>query len=501
MNLYDKLVEYGSGDYYPMHMPGHKRNPRLLHMVDPYSIDITEIEGFDNLHHAQEILLEGMERTAALYGSEHTSYLTGGSTAGILTGISACTSKGDRILVARNSHKSVYHAIYLQELKPVYLYPEILQGYGINSGITPQAVEDMLIKYPDIKLVVITSPTYEGIVSDIRGIANAAHRHGVPLMVDEAHGAHLGFHSGFPTGSVSLGSDLVIHSIHKTLPAFTQTALIHINGSLVDYEEIKRYLAIYQSSSPSYILMAGMEQCITLLEQEKNELFDAFHKQLGCFYKRLEGLKHLKLLTLDGVRKLGGYDFDPSKITVSARGTEVTGKYLYDQLLNRYHIQMEMTAGDYVLGMTSIADTEEGFVRLGDALLELDQELKHCMDLYLSQGETQEWKVSAVYDYEKDRAGDKTDLAQNQPERVLFCHDAYGKPQEVIWLTDSADRIAAEYIYLYPPGIPLLVPGERISRPLLARLAEYLDKGLTLQGLEDMDGEFIKVLAASVGKS
>ena len=498
MNLYDRLLEYGSSDYYPMHMPGHKRNAGLLHMTDPYSIDITEIEGFDNLHHAQGILLEGMERAAALYGSEHTSYLTGGSTAGILTGIAACTSKGDRILVARNSHKSVYNAIYLQELKPVYIYPEILPGYGIHGGITPQTVEEMLIKYPDIKQVVITSPTYEGIISDISGIAQAAHRHGVPLLVDEAHGAHLGFHKGFPAGSVSLGADIVIHSIHKTLPAFTQTALIHVNGSLVEYEEIKRYLAIYQSSSPSYILMAGMEQCITLLEQKKEELFEAFYKQLNTFYNRLEGLKCLKLLTPGVVRKFGGYDFDPSKITVSAKGTEVTGKYLYDQLLNRYHIQMEMTAGDYVLGMTSIADTKEGFDRLEKALLGLDKELMQSKRQFTSKGETKGVKGTSVYD--KGGTGYGTDFTQKSPERVLDCHEAYKKPKEVILLTDSEERIAAEYIYLYPPGIPLLVPGEKVSCELLSRLAGYLDKGLSLQGLEDMDGKYIKVVADGSAK-
>ncbi len=330
------------------------------------------------------------------------------------------------------------------------------------------------------------------------GIAHAAHRHGVPLMVDEAHGAHLGFHNGFPAGSVSLGADIVIHSIHKTLPAFTQTALIHVNGSLTDYEEIKRYLAIYQSSSPSYILMAGMEQCITLLEQEKEELFDTFYKQLRFFYKRLECLKHLKLLTPGEVRKSGGYDFDPSKITVSARGTEATGKYLYDQLLNRYHIQMEMTAGDYVLGMTSIADTEEGFVRLGDALLKLDKELKLRTGRFTPAGEIQGLKGASGHD--KEGGVYKADLAQNPPERVLFSHEAYKKPKEVILLTDSEDRIAAEYIYLYPPGIPLLVPGERVRQELLARLAGYLDKGLSLQGLEDTDGKYIKVVAAGGAK-
>ena len=244
MNLYDKLLKYRVSDYYPMHMPGHKRNKELLTMVNPYSIDITEIDGFDNLHHAEEVLLQGMERAAALYKSHFTGYLVGGSTAAILTGISACTKKKDKILVARNSHKSVYHGIYLNELEPVYIYPQTEPQFGISGGIFPEKIEEMLIKHPDIKLVVLTSPTYEGILSDVKSIAEITHKYDVPLMVDEAHGAHLGFHPGFPKGSVGLGADIVIHSIHKTLPALTQSALIHVNGNLADVEEIKRYLAI-----------------------------------------------------------------------------------------------------------------------------------------------------------------------------------------------------------------------------------------------------------------
>lgn len=472
MNLYEKLTEYKDRDYYPMHMPGHKRNLSLLSMVNPYSIDITEIEDFDNLHHATGILLEGMEKCATLYGSDHTDYLIGGSTAGILTAISASTRKNDKILVARNSHKSVYHAIYLNELDPVYLYPEVLPEFGINGGIRPQAVEEMLIKYPDIKLVVITSPTYEGIVSDICRIANVAHQYGIPVMVDEAHGAHFGFHKGFPPNSVSLGADLVIHSIHKTLPAFTQTALIHTNGNLVNYEEIKRYLSIYQTSSPSYILMAGMEQCIGLLKEKREELFEIFHKRLEDFYLRMEGLENLNILNPVKARQMGCFDFDPSKIIVSTQNKRVTGKFLYDQLLNSYHIQMEMAAGDFVLGMTSIADTEDGFKRLGDALLEMDANLKK-----------RQWQ----------QVTGENPVLPNPPKKVLLCHEVYEKTREVVPLTESAGRISAEYIYLYPPGIPLLVPGERISSELLAKLHEYQDKGLTLQGLIDKGEKFIRV--------
>ncbi len=476
MNLYDSLLKYSNMGYYPMHMPGHKRNPDLLGMVNPYSIDITEIDGFDNLHHAKGILLKGMERAAQLYGSVHTNYLVGGSTAGILAGISACTKKGDKILVARNSHKSVYHAIYLKELVPVYIYPRPERQFGINGGISPEIIKELLIKHPDIKLVVITSPTYEGILTDVKAIASAAHEHGVPLMADEAHGAHLGFHPGFPKGSVSLGADIVIHSIHKTLPAFTQSALIHINGSLVDYEEIKRYLAIYQSTSPSYLLMSGVEQCVTLLEQRKEELFSVYGKRLELFYEKMKQLRNLRILDGETVKASGFYGFDPSKITISVKNTEMTGNDLYYCLLKKYKIQMEMVSKDYVLGMTSIGDTEEGFKRLGDALLLVDKQYRACDN--------------------KDNSSPEAAIGSTEPpERVMLSNQVYDEPRENILLSESAGRVTAEYVYLYPPGIPLLVPGERISKSLITGIKGYQKSGLSLQGLQDMTGRYIKVVA------
>ncbi len=496
MDLYDSLLKYTNMDYYPMHMPGHKRNTSLFNMVNPYSIDITEIDGFDNLHHAEGILLNGMERAAKLYGSEHTAYLIGGSTSGILTGISACTQKGDKILVGRNCHKSVYHAIYLNELVPVYIYPGLEPQFGIYGGISPELVEKMLIKYPDIKMIVITSPTYEGMLSDVKAIAETAHGYGVPLMVDEAHGAHLGFHPGFPAGAVSLGADIVVHSIHKTLPAFTQSALIHVNGALVDYEEVKRYLDIYQSTSPSYLLMAGMGQCITLLEQKKDALFTSFDIRLRSFYDKMKQLKYLKILTSEAVTASGFYAFDLSKIIISVRGTDMTGRDLYNCLLNRFRIQMEMASKDYVLGMTSIGDTKEGFLRLGDALLELDAQYKsrhykENKDIAENRGIAENKGMTGKSDFFMEGAVDNTE----PPERAMLSNDAYKRPYDVILLSESAGRITAEYIYLYPPGIPLLVPGERISKRILSRISDYQKKGLSLQGMQDMEGKYIKVVA------
>lgn len=482
--MYDKLVEYNNMDYYPMHMPGHKRNAKLLQMINPYSIDITEIEGFDNLHHAEGIILEGMKRANQLYGSDYTNYLIGGSTAGILSGIAACTKKGDKIIVARNSHKSVYHAIYLNELQPVYIYPQQIEDFSINGGISPKIIEELLIKHQDIKLVVITSPTYEGILSDVKAISDITHQYGVPLLVDEAHGAHLGFHPGFPEGAIRCGADIVIHSIHKTLPAFTQTGLIHVNGKRIDYEEVKRYLGIYQTSSPSYILMAGIDQCVTLLEQKKEELFSIYDKRLQQFYNKNASLKYLKIVTGEKVRSSGFYDFDPSKIVISVKETDITGNQLYYSLLNDYKIQLEMASKDYALGMTSICDTEEGFLRFTEALLEIDSKIKYNKQKIMKeiQQEVNQQKVNEI------------ENNQGSPEIVMFSHTVTDQPYEILPLGECEGRVAAEYIYLYPPGIPLLVPGERFNKRLVERILEYKEQGLSIQGMMDKDGETIKVV-------
>lgn len=476
-NLYHKLVEYSKDNYYPMHMPGHKRNTDRIAMVNPYSIDITEIDGFDNLHHAEGILKDGMERAARLYGSEHTDYLINGSTVGILAGISACTNKGDTILVARNSHKAVYNAIYINELVPIYIYPQLEQEFGINGGLNPENIESLLMENPEVKLLVITSPTYEGVISDIKSIANIAHNYGVPLLVDEAHGAHLGFHSEFPENSVHLGADIVIHSLHKTLPAFTQTALIHVNSKLVDYNEVKRYLAIYQTSSPSYLLMASIEHCIDLLLEKKDSMFEEYNQLLHTFFKRMELLKNIKVLNPYHYRKYGFFQMDPSKITITVKDTNITGNQLYDQLLNQYKIQMEMVSMDYVLGMTSIFDNEEGFQRLGDALLAIDKE-------------TQKSRKAT-----RESSTDKTNKnSMIIPEMIMNVNQAIQSPSENIAITESDNRIICEYIYLYPPGIPLFVPGEKVTKELINQILMNKENGLSIQGIQDTDCNYIKVV-------
>ena len=240
--LYKKLERYGQSDFYPFHMPGHKRNLASSAGKFPFERDITEISGFDNLHHAEGILKEAQENAAQLYGTRRCFFSVNGSTAALLSAISACVSKGGSILVARNCHKAVYHALYLRELQPVYIYPHEDSRLGINGGISPSRVERYLEEHPEVEAVLITSPTYDGIVSNVEKIAEIAHRHEVPLIVDEAHGAHFRFSEYFPVSAADLGADIVIQSFHKTLPSMTQTAVLHVCSDRVDVEKVKQFM-------------------------------------------------------------------------------------------------------------------------------------------------------------------------------------------------------------------------------------------------------------------
>lgn len=203
--LYEKLTAYGNSDYYAFHMPGHKRNMELMRARLPYNIDITEIDGFDDLHHAEELLKELQENAAVVFQAEETHYLVNGSTVGLLSAVMGCTERGGRILMARNCHKSVYNAVYINELRPVYIYPEFSEETDLNGEIHVDQIKKLLEEYEDIQAVVIVSPTYEGVVSDIEAIAEIVHEYKIPLIVDEAHGAHFGFHSYFPQNANTRG--------------------------------------------------------------------------------------------------------------------------------------------------------------------------------------------------------------------------------------------------------------------------------------------------------
>ena len=510
--LLERLTEYAGSDAYPFHMPGHKRReiPDGIPggFPDLYGIDITEIDGFDNLHHAEGILKDAMETAAAIYGADRSWYLVNGSTCGILSAVFAATENGGKLLTARNCHKAVYHAICLNRLEAEYLYPEEITEFGINGGIRAEDVRkalekdamrcagnsgDVRGKITKIQAVLITSPTYEGVVSDIRVIADVAHEYGIPLIVDEAHGAHLEYadqcHS-FPKSALEYGADIVIQSLHKTLPAFTQTSILHVKGDLVDRERLEHYLQIFQSSSPSYLFMAGMERCIRYMDGDGRNEMIRYEKRLEHFMERMEGLQVLEVLDLEicgKYRTVAGWD--PSKIVVSTmRAEDFHGEERAETLRRKYHLEMEMTAPEYVIAMTSLMDTEEGFERLGTALLEIDGALRR-----------------------RTESGRKEKAASETPEglesklshpvrRMLIC-EAMDADTERTAFQDTVGKASAEFVYLYPPGIPIIAPGEVFTDAIVEKIMAYKAAGLLVQGPADPDADVILTLSSEDGNN
>lgn len=451
--LSESLKSYSESDFYPFHMPGHKRKLESGLFAEACRYDITEIDGFDNLHKPESILKEAGERAAKLYGSEETYYLVNGSTSGILSAVSAIAGRNQTLIIARNCHRAVYHAAFLNHMRLRYVYPEIIAKYDIAGSVKEESLERVIQETLEagekIAGVVITSPTYDGIVSDVRGIANLVHAYRIPLIVDQAHGAHFGMHPAYPESAVKEGADIVIHSVHKTLPAPTQTALLHRNGALTDKEVLKKYLQIYQSSSPSYILMAGIDEAVRIADEEGYQRLEHLLDLRHSFLKKTEKCRYIKVCPLT----------EPGKLIISVKGSSITGQMLYDILRDRYHLQMEMAAGSYVTAILSMMDDEEGLNRLSDGLLGIDENLT-----------------------EKEEQREALDL-ELQPEAALPIWDAYTAPFEETKLNQAEGEIAAEFVNLYPPGIPILVPGELLDEKIIKEIQFYLKNGYTVQGI------------------
>ena len=506
--LYQKLNTYGEDDFYPYHMPGHKR--RLFGEMpgDIMKIDITEIDGFDNLHQPEEILKELQEKAAQLYGAEESFYLINGSTCGILSAISAALPMGGHLLMARNCHKSAYHAAYLRNLTLSYLYPAVLEEYDICDAVTPKQVREALEAEPDIGAVLIVSPTYEGRIADIQEIARVVHEKGIPLIVDEAHGAHLGLYETsrschheegnypfFAANSCQLGADLVIHSVHKTLPAMTQTALLHVNGSLIDRERLRRFLHIYQSSSPSYVLMASIENALQLVCEQGKQLFADFRNNYLEMLEQLSACEHLQFVPLSAGQDIG-------KLVISTKKIGLPGKKIYDILLQKYHLQLEMAAGSFCLAMFTIGDTKEAYERMVQALLAVDKDIADGR-IRVADSLIGEESHSAENGHIAG-AGTENKSGKLYPKdttHTIPLAKAWDMEWEQVPLQEAVGRHAAEFINLYPPGVPLLVPGEVLNEQQIRQIAGYLAQGLNVQGVSEEKAYSVKVLRYSEEKT
>lgn len=419
-----------------MHMPGHKRNVSLLGSDLPYPIDLTEIDGADDLHDPEDggIIGSLCEKYASLYKARSAHPLVNGSTCGILAGIRTLTRPGDSVIVARNCHKSVWHAIELCRLNPTCILPPIIEEHGICGAITPEAVEEAFERSGGAVCVILTSPTYEGVISDIDAIAEICKKHSAALFVDAAHGAHLGFSEHFPDFPHS--ADIAVTSLHKTLPALTGTALGLVFNEKYS-SRFARNLGIFETSSPSYILMNSIAKCADILS-DRRDLFDSYHALLDGFYASTKPQK-LSLIKTD----------DVGKISISTRNTTFTGSSLAEALRERFGIEPEMVHSDYLLCMTSICDTVENLSALSRAIMTLDAEA--------------EYSESKTY---------PSFITELPPVEIPL--------SDAVW-SDVPDggEVSNAYVWVYPPGVPLLLPGERITDEIKNHLDMLKNSGIS----------------------
>lgn len=449
-----KLKEYVSSGILPMHMPGHKRRvPKEIEemMTDIYNMDLTEVEGTDNLHDATGIIKDSMEFTKNIYKTKKTYYLINGSSCGILASIRACACTGDYknkksyIIVADNAHFSVYNAIELLDLIPIY----VNIGYnnlGIAKECDAKSVKALLEvnKEKNIVAALFTSPTYEGVVSDIQLIAKTLHDYNIPVIVDEAHGAHLTYiekttekyvdltntyDMEFPSSAVSLGADIVVQSLHKTLPSLTQTALCHLKSKLIDEKCLEESLHIFETSSPSYVFMAGIDACIRYMSKSYAYV-SQYLKSLKGFREKVSSCKSIHLWEENtGL----GYDF--TKLVIYS--DNIDGITLANILRESYNIETEMSRPGFVLAYSTVCDSEDDFDRLYKALSDIDKNF-----VYIEHEST-----------------------SNLDEKYL-------------------NKIAKKNIYIYPPGVPVIKKGDIIDRAGFELLQEYIKKGKRVYGLD-----------------
>lgn len=474
----DKLNILKQHGKIPFHMPGHKRKTILQEMPEEIcsetdmvkQSDITEITGYDDLHHPKGIIRESMNQLREIYGTRESWYLVNGSTVGILAAISAVCSPKDRIVMARNCHKSVYNAVRLLRLKTAYLFPEKSSRYDFTLDVAHADVEELqkiLTRERDVKAVILTSPTYEGIVSDVaairRMISGIDDR--IVLIVDEAHGAHMHFHEVFPSSAITCGADIVIQSTHKTLPALTQTGLLHLCSDRVNPDQISDWLAVYETSSPSYILMASAESSVIFMHNRGKKVqkyVDNLHK----FRMNCGQLIHIHLVEGE---ELPVFDYDISKLVFSVKEIKNGGRWLFEELRDNWQIELEMQSLSYVIAMTSVMDEEEDFGILFQALMAIDSELEEILKS----------RQSIIYKNKPDNEACKL------PVRIMESYEALEKEICEIPLAESTGRTAAAYVMIYPPGIPLLVPGEKIIKEIVENIRLYLYNGYNVHGLTD----------------
>ncbi len=465
-------------------MPGHKLAKGIPQELTQnlLQLDVTEVEGTDNLHYPEGIIKQAEELAAKAFGADKTFFLVNGSTCGIQAAIMSVCARGQKIIIGRDSHKSVVSGLILSGAEPIYVYPEYNCEFGITAAISAKSIEKSLRENPDAAAVLITRPNYYGICSDIEEISSIVHSFNKLLIVDEAHGAHLAFNSQLPPSALQHGADICIQSAHKTLPAVTQGAYLHVKGSRVDLDRLKFNLTMLQTSSPSYIIMSYLDIARELMVTEGEARLDALIDNVEWFKHEIENYHTYKVLSNKHIGNLGAKaSHDPTRLVINVSKLGINGYCAEKILREKFKTQVEMADNQNLVFITTIADNNGTFSRLLEAMKGL-AEVNFQADFatnYHQPGITKN-----VSTYPGDILHTEKSICKELSMKKLP-YEAYAAQKEEILLQESKGRICAGIVTPYPPGIPILYPGEIIEQYQIQYITAIIEAGGKVNGIDD----------------
>ena len=480
--IYNYLREYADQNINVFHMPGHKLAKGIPQELTQnlLQLDVTEVEGTDNLHYPEGIIKQAEELAAKAFGADKTFFLVNGSTCGIQAAIMSVCARGQKIIISRDSHKSVVSGLILSGAEPIFVYPEYNCEFGITEAISAKSIEKSLLENPDAVAVLITRPNYYGICSDIEEISSIVHSHNKLLIVDEAHGAHLVFNSQLPPSALQHGADICIQSAHKTLPAVTQGAYLHVKGNRIDLERLKFNLTMLQTSSPSYIIMSYLDIARELMDTEGKARLDALIDNVEWFKHEIENYDTYKVLSK---KHIGNMDLkashDTTRLVISVSRLGISGYYAEKILREKFMTQVEMADNENLVFITTIADNHETFTRLLEVMKGL-AEMNFQTDFVRTNQQSDISESASVYSGDVSHA---EKFIYNGLSMKKLPYEAYAAQKEELPLEKGKGRICAEIVTPYPPGIPILYPGEIIEQHQIQYIMSIIKAGGKVNGI------------------
>ncbi|GAA0338590.1 arginine decarboxylase [Bacillus carboniphilus] len=475
--LFTGLVEHAKKNPIQFHIPGHKKgtgmDPTFRDFIgeNALSIDLINISPLDDLHQPRGIIKQAQDLAADAFGADHTFFSVQGTSGAIMTMVMTVCGPGEKIIVPRNVHKSVMSAIVFSGATPIFIHPEIDPKLGISHGITTDSVEKALEQHPDAKGVFVINPTYFGIAADLKKIVDIAHSYNVPVLVDEAHGVHIHFHDKLPLSAMQAGADMAATSVHKLGGSMTQSSILNVREGLVSSKRVQSILSMLTTTSTSYLLLASLDVARKRLVTEGKELLDRAIELAEATRREINEIEGLYCVGEEILGSKATFDYDPTKLIINVRELGITGYDAEKWLREVAHIEVELSDLYNILCIITPGDTEYETNQLVESLRSLANTSKSI---------------------ESDTRVEV--LLPDIPVLALSPRDAFYSETEVIPLEESAGRIIAEFVMVYPPGIPIFIPGEIITEENLSYIKKNIEVGLPVQGPEDFELKSIRVI-------